>query len=243
MTAGQPRPDLNPERMGPPAGVRTLSPPPPAATRLVLVRHGEAVCNIEGVVGGRRGCTGLTDRGERQVAALAERLAATGELAGAGALYASVLRRAVQTAEMLAPALEPAGPGGRLERRADCALCELHPGEADGLRWEEFAARYPEPDWDADPDVPIAPGGESWRGFVGRAAAALVDLAERHAGQTVVVACHAGVIEASLLRFLPVSARTVRLGLRTDHASMTEWERVDGRWLLRRYNDGPPQQA
>ena len=41
-----------------------------------------------------------------QVRALADRLARTGELAGVDALYASVLPRAVATAEMLAPALD-----------------------------------------------------------------------------------------------------------------------------------------
>jgi probable phosphoglycerate mutase len=238
VTAGRPpRTDRNPERVAPPAGVRTTALPAPGATRLVLVRHGEAVCNVEGVVGGRRGCTGLTARGEEQVRRLAARLAATGELAGTGALYASVLRRAVRTAEILAPAIAPAAADRPLEVRAECALCELHPGEADGLFWEEFAARYPEPDWDADPSLLIAPGGESWTAFVDRAAAALEGLVVRHRGQTVVVACHAGVIEASMLRFLPVSTTTVRLGLRTEHASVTEWEQAAGRWLLRRYND------
>lgn len=238
MTGGpEERPDAHPERVAPPDGVRTVAPPAPGATRLVLVRHGEAVCNVEGVVGGPVGCTGLTARGERQVDELANRLAASGELAGVDALYASVLRRAVRTAEILAPALERPTGGGRLELRAECDLCELHPGEADGLRWEEFAARYPEPDWDVDPWLEIAPGGESWGTFVERAAGALDRLVRRHPGTTVVVACHAGVIEASMLRFLPVSGRVTRLGLRTEHASITEWEHAAGRWLLRRYND------
>jgi len=48
------------------------------ATRVVLVRHGESKCNADGVVGGQRGCTGLTPDGVDQVAALADRLAATG---------------------------------------------------------------------------------------------------------------------------------------------------------------------
>ncbi|MGH3941836.1 MAG: histidine phosphatase family protein, partial [Pseudonocardiaceae bacterium] len=41
---------------------------------LVIVRHGLAHCNLAGVVGGPRGCTGLTDLGRAQVALLAERL-------------------------------------------------------------------------------------------------------------------------------------------------------------------------
>ena len=32
-------------------------------TTLILTRHGEANCNVAGIVGGDRACTGLTDRG------------------------------------------------------------------------------------------------------------------------------------------------------------------------------------
>ena len=48
---------------GVPDGVRRIFPSRPDATRIVLVRHGEAVCNVSGVVGGARGCTGLTELG------------------------------------------------------------------------------------------------------------------------------------------------------------------------------------
>lgn len=227
---------MNPERRPPPPGVRTTGPDAPGATRMVLVRHGEAVCNVDGVIGGRTGCRGLTRAGAGQVAALAERLAATGELAGVDALYASALPRAVETARLLAPALDRWRDGPPLEVEVDCGLCELHPGEADGLTWEAFAARYPEPDWDADPDQPLAPGGESWRDFVHRAAAAVTRLADARPGQLLVLASHAGVVESTVLQFLPVDRSVVRLGLRTEHASMTTWQRFGGRWTLRGYN-------
>ncbi|HXX89240.1 MAG TPA: histidine phosphatase family protein [Acidimicrobiales bacterium] len=214
-----------------PAGVRTTAPPAAVATRLVLVRHGEAVCNVEGVVGGRRGCTGLTDGGRAQARALTRRLEATAELAGAGALYASVLPRALETAAIVAP-----GVGGGLAVVPDCGLCELHPGEGDGLPWAAFLERFGEPDWDRDPTTPLAPGGESWNGFVARAAAALEALARRHRGETVVAVCHAGVVEASLIRFVPAEGGR-RLKLRTDHTALTEWELDEGGWRLLRYND------
>jgi probable phosphoglycerate mutase len=206
-------------------------------TRLVLVRHGEAICNVQGVVGGPVGCTGLTETGYRQAEALRRRLSESGELAEAEAFYSSVLRRARQTAEVVAPAVG----GGQLRLVEDCGLCELHPGEADGLGWGQFQERYEEPDWDRDPSTVIAPGGESWTGFVERAAAALGSVAERHRGATAVVVCHAGVIESAMLRFLPVGGRH-RLGLRTTHVSLTEFEAerdADGTpaWRLVRYND------
>jgi probable phosphoglycerate mutase len=242
---GEPGPGtFNPERRPPPAGVRTTSPRSIRATRIVLVRHGEAVCNVEGVIGGVNGCRGLTPSGVDQVRALAGRLSRTGELAGVGALYASVLPRAVETAAILAPALDLWRDGPPLQVVADRGLSELQPGQADGLTWGEFAARFPEPDWDADPAQPLAPGGESWSEFVGRATAAVTRLADSHPGELVVAACHAGVVESTILRFLPTDRATVRLGLRTEHASLTVWERSDERWALRRYNDvTSPQQA
>ena len=216
-----------------PAGVRTVVPSAPGATRLVLVRHGEAVCNVTGVVGGQRGCTGLSPTGWEQANALYRRLAETGALAGASALYSSVLPRALDTAATIAPAIG----NGALEVVADCDLCELHPGEGDGLTWEEFVARFGEPPWADDPDVPLSPGGESWSAFVRRAGDALERVAQRHPGELVVVVCHAGVIESALLRFMPVETGA-RLRLRTEHTSLTEFEAdSDGAWRLLRYND------
>jgi probable phosphoglycerate mutase len=200
------------------------------STRLVLVRHGEAVCNVAGVVGGRRGCTGLTELGVAQAEALRDRLERSGELGDADVLYASVLPRALQTAAIAAPGI------GGLEAVADCGLCELHPGEGDGLTWAEFLERFGEPDWDEDPTTPLSPGGESWTGFVQRAADALCALVERHRGQRVVAVCHAGVIESSLLAFVPFPPGR-RLKLRTTHASLTEWEHDEQGWRLLRYND------
>jgi probable phosphoglycerate mutase len=221
---------------GVPSGVRRVFAPVAGAARVVLVRHGEAVCNVRGIVGGQLGCSGLTDLGHRQVSALAGRLAATGELAGATALYASVLPRAVETATILRPVIGD----GSLRIEQDCSLCELHPGEADGLGWQEVVDRFGVPEWDTDPDLVIAPGGESWTGFVARASGAVQALAERHPGEQVVAAVHAGVIESSVLAFLQIPAAASRRGwARIVHASLTEWEWVptQSRWVLLRFND------
>jgi probable phosphoglycerate mutase len=66
---------------------------------------------------------------------------------------------------------------------------------------------------------------------------ALRALADRHEGETVVVACHGGVVNASLVAFLGLAHDGTRLDLRTRNTSITEWERVDGNWRLLRYND------
>lgn len=215
----------------PPTGIRTIPPEPVTSTRLVLVRHGEAACNVAGIVGGRSGCTGLSPVGVVEAEALRDRLVDSGELAGADAVYASILPRALETAAIVAPGL-----GGRAAV-ADCDLCELHPGEADGLTWSEFVERYGGPNWDIDPDAELAPGAESWTGFVRRVTTALTGKAAGHPGQLVVIFCHGGVVEASLESFLSVSPDHGRLKLRTAHTSLTEWELVPDGWRLLRYND------
>ncbi len=222
-----------------PAGVLRIFPPENGASRIVLIRHGEAECNVSRVVGGPKGCTGLTDLGRRQVAMLADRLYESGELREATALYSSVLPRAVETAERLRPVVGP-GPkalGPVIER---CDLCELHPGESDSLTWDEVVSSFGVPDWDRDPSVPLAPGGESWSEFVIRASEAVRAVVAEHPGELVVAAVHAGVIEATMIAFLGVTPEIYRRGwVRIVHASMTEWEWVpaEDRWILLRFND------
>lgn len=201
------------------------------STRLVLVRHGESNATVEQVVGGHRGCTGLSPLGRRQAEALRDRLAATGEVQ-ADIVLASILPRAVETAAILAPVL------GSLDVGQDCDLCELHPGESDGLGWDEYQARYGV-DMLADPLAPIAPGGESLRAFHERVARTLHRIAEEHAGRTVVVVCHGGVVASSFLAFfdLPLE-RPVEGEVRVENTAITEWVRSDGgRWRLIRHND------
>ena len=212
-------------------------------TRLVLIRHGESRSTIDRVVGGHEGCGGLTDRGVLQAKALYERLARTGELAEATTLLTSVLPRAVQTAEIIAPAL------GDLSIAQHCELCEIHPGEGDGLTWEEFGARYrPEGLATGNPYKAVAPGGESWAGFFERVGEALLRAATDHAGETVVVVCHGGVVEATFATLGNLPLRRP-FDVRIGNTSLTEWsyEPVDGdlgnaghrlaRWQLDRFND------
>jgi probable phosphoglycerate mutase len=220
-------------------GVLRVFPPVPGSTRIVLVRHGEAECNINRVVGGIKGCTGLTALGRRQVAALADRLFESGELRDATRLYSSVLPRAIETAERLRPVVG-SGPDALGDVVADCDLCELHPGESDGLSWDEVVERLGVPDWDEDPTTPIAPGGESWTSFIVRASDAVRALARRHPGERLVAAVHAGVIESTMISFLGIAPEIYRRGwLHIVHASMTEWAWVpdEDRWILLRFND------
>jgi broad specificity phosphatase PhoE len=210
----------------------------PDVTRLVLIRHGESQVTVDGVVGGPKTCSGLSDLGRLQAAALRDRLARTGELK-ADVLLASTLPRAVETAEMIAPAL------GGLEVEQVDDLSEWLPGEADGLTWEEFNERYRPDGWTFDAYEPLSPGGESLVEFQARASTALHQIAKALQGRTIVGVCHGGIIEASFVAFLGIPQWRNDVTFRPINASLTEWElhaeaQVPNRppqWRLGRYND------
>jgi probable phosphoglycerate mutase len=213
------------------AGQRAAQDQVAPGTRLVIVRHGEAVSNAEDLVAGHLGCQGLTERGRQQVGALAERLSRTGELEGATALYSSILRRAVETAEILLPVL------GEVTYESRCGLCERHPGEADGMSWVECDRRYGRRLPGDDPERPLSPGGESWLQFLDRAEQALYRVAQDHPGELVVISGHGGLVDASLIRFLGLPAHGGLARFFPDNSSLTEWAFTGARWWLVRYND------
>jgi 2,3-bisphosphoglycerate-dependent phosphoglycerate mutase len=211
-----------------------------AGSRIVIVRHGEAVSNAEETVAGHDTCKGLTELGRRQMRALAARVEATHELGSAVALYSSILPRAVESAEILAPAL------GGLEIRQRCELCERHVGEADGMTWADYENTYGSITPLEDPDRELAPGGESLVGFFDRAEAGLYEVMAAHPGELVVVVAHGGVLKASLVRFLGLPANGDGFSAYSHNTSMTEWAWTGLRWWLIRYNDAAhlaPQHA
>ncbi len=201
-------------------------------TRLVLIRHGESDAQAHGYLSGHGACGGLSDVGREQARTLRDRLLATGELADVDVLYTSILARAVETAEILAPAL------GEVPPQQECDWCEIHAGEAEGLTWPEYRERYP---WAGDAGNPFlrrAPGSESWAEFFVRAGGRLRRIADEHPGQRVVVVCHGGVIGAS---FIALGELALREGHafthETTNTSLTEWRFTGDEWRLVRYND------
>ena len=203
-----------------------------AGMRLVLVRHGDAYAGFQGVIGGPNGCIGLTPHGRQQAEALREYLAESGRVRP-DVLLASVIPRAVETAEIIAPGLG-------LEIFAhECDLCEIHTGEADGLEWAEYAARYGSFEMETEPDRVFAPAGESWNSFHERVRGMLERIARDYAGKTVVAVCHAGVIMASMRVLLGVPARGASTQLRPSNTGLTEWEHdpVLERWTLHSFNE------
>jgi broad specificity phosphatase PhoE len=199
--------------------------------RLILVRHGAAHAGFHGVIGGPRGCTGLTSQGRHQAEALRDHLAATGRVR-ADVLLSSTIPRAIETAEIIAPALGIATFG-----RA-CDLCEVHTGVADGLEWTEWGRRWGTFDMEAEPDRVFAPEGESWNSFNDRVRQVLDRLAKEYEDRTVVAVCHAGVIMASVRLLLAVPPGTgARLAPSNTGLTEWEWEPQPGRWTLHAFNE------
>lgn len=187
-------------------------------TRIVLIRHGESVAQSQGTVAGHNGCQGLTEAGRRQVRALGDRLSASGELGEVGGLYASLMARSIETADLLADVI------GGLSVVRDCDFCEQHPGEMDGMSFAEADRHYPPASW--EPDSRRSPGSETWREMAERVARGLDRLTQQHVGQSAVVVCHGGVVVHSMVRWLrlePTAQFGRRARIEPVNTSITEW--------------------
>lgn len=203
-------------------------------TRIVLIRHGESNATVRRIVGGPASCTGLSDLGRRQAEALAARLARTGEIS-AEVLVASSMPRAAETAKIIVPAL------GGLDVVTEDDLREHDPGpDFDGLAYADTVEKIDARRWHLDPYTAGFPGGETVAAFQFRTATAVHRLLAEHAGRTIVVVCHGGVIDVAMRSLLGVTM-VGGFHLWTVNASLTELSRKDddpaAHWVLRRYND------
>jgi probable phosphoglycerate mutase len=208
--------------------LKTLS----GLTRVVMIRHGEAVVNVEEIIGGHTGCRGLTKEGMRQAELLADRLKKTGELNDEILLYASILPRAIETAEFVSAAF------GGIDILKTCELCERHPGVADGLSWEEYRKDY-KGNFLAGKNMerPLSPGGETYSEFCHRVKSFLFQVGEHARGKCIVLVSHGGVIEASLVKMLEINPPENSVMFHPKHTSITEFVVTGEHWELQRYND------
>jgi probable phosphoglycerate mutase len=105
------------------------------------------------------------------------------------------------------------------------------------MTYDEFIARFGQPRWDGDPHDVVYPGGETIAQFHDRVMDTLRRTVREHEGGTLVVSCHAGVIDAVMRHTLQMH-QTGRFELSTINTSLTELVHVQGsKWRLVRYND------
>ena len=159
--------------------IHSSSPSP--STQLIAIRHGETSWNRTARYQGQEDIA-LNEAGFSQAKDIALALSET----KLDALYTSDLKRAYQTAFALA--LPPVSLP---------ELREQHFGVFQGLTGTEIAQRWPDASaqWhqrvaDFGPE-----GGETRQVFNQRCTAALARLAQTHAGETIAVVCHGGVLD------------------------------------------------
>jgi probable phosphoglycerate mutase len=154
-------------------------------TRLFLLRHGQTAWNAEARIQGQLDIP-LDATGRWQ----AERLALALQGEGIQALFSSDLQRARQTAAPLAAAIH-------VDVQVDAALRERGFGHFEGSTYAEIEARWPEDTlrWRLrEPDFGPG-GGEALQAFHDRSVQAVWSVAERHAGLTLAVVAHGGVLD------------------------------------------------
>lgn len=180
---------------------------------LYLVRHGETDWNRARRIQGSTDIP-LNDTGRAQAAA-------TGRLLSRrawDAIYSSPLSRAFETATIIAAELGLAAP------EPIDALVERNYGEAEGLADPELKERFPG-------DTPV-PGRESREEVAERVIPALIELAERHPDQAIVVVGHGGVIRSVLAVIDPQGTH----GMITN-GSIHSLRHVDGTFSLIAFDD------
>lgn len=186
-------------------------------TTILLARHGETDWNRAGRFQGHADPP-LNETGRAQAAELAQELRAE-ELA---AVYSSPLRRALETAEVVA------GSHG-LEAIPVAGLREVDVGSWSGLTRAEVEERFPDQfarwlaygqGWD---------DGETYEEMGRRAVAALLELAVAHDGERVVAVTHGGPIRAAFaLADGTTHADARRLGPAIGNVFLAEFVAEDG---------------
>ncbi|HLZ72060.1 MAG TPA: histidine phosphatase family protein [Dehalococcoidia bacterium] len=200
---------------------------PPELLRLLLLRHAQTAHNRDGLVQGRAD-NPLSELGQRQAAALAERLST----APLEAIYSSPLVRARQTAEAIAA---PHGLGVAIEPD----LIEMDIGAMEGLSGAELRERFPEfmKAWlSQDAGGAAMPGGESLAQVQARAMAVVERVIARHPAGVAAVVSHNFVLLTVLCAILGLPLHEFRR-LRQGVASLAIVEVLPGQRRLVSFND------
>jgi len=200
------------------------APEPP--TSMLLLRHGQTPLSVEKRFSGV-GDRPLTEVGLAQAGAAARRLRGC----GAVAVVASPLRRAVQTADLVAAEVGVAVT-------VDEGLRETDFGDWEGYTFAEVQQRWPDQlsAWLASPDV-APPAGESFADTARRVRQARDRVLAAYGGRTVVVVSHVTPIKTLVRLALEAPPGTLyRMHLDLVSISEIDWY-ADGPAVVRRLND------
>ena len=182
-------------------------------TSLYLVRHGETDWNAERRIQGSTDIP-LNETGRAQARTTGKLLARRGW----DGLFSSPLSRASETARIIG------GEIGIGRVQTIDAVAERNYGEAEGLDYEQIERMFP--------GDTIVPGRETHQAVADRVLPALMEVALSHAGQSLIVVTHGGVIRSVLNVVDPGVAHG-----RISNGSVHSFELVDGSLELVTFDD------
>jgi 2,3-bisphosphoglycerate-dependent phosphoglycerate mutase len=196
------------------------------STRIILIRHGETVWNLEGRCQGHLD-SALTNTGMEQAKALSERLVKE----QFSALYSSDLGRAYSTAKFIAEGLSHT-------IITDKRLRERNLGVFEGLNKQEILELYPD-DYQSyksyKPDY-VLPKGESAQQRFCRVIDCLEEFAQKHIGEAIVVVGHGGVLDSLFRHTVGIPLNTPR-NFQLLNASINIFYYEHKRWILQTWGD------
>lgn len=196
-------------------------------TKILLLRHGQSVANVEKFFAGQNDIP-LTELGKQQ----AEIAASSLKGLHLDAIFSSPLKRAYDTALPLA---EERG----LEIGIIQDFIEWGAGKWEGMHFDDLKVRFPEEYyyWKNDISQLRMPDGESAYEVRERVGRAIERLASDFEGKTVLVACHGGVIKTVPSYFAQCDDELLRSTNVPGNCSITEIVFENGSGRVVRYSD------
>lgn len=196
-------------------------------TEIILVRHGQTEWNrIERF----RGHTDvpLNETGLAQAEATGKRIFAEFNPV---AIYSSPLSRAVKTAEAI-------GKHFDIPIQPHPGLLDINYGEWHGLTPAEARLRWPVQvdNWYNHPDQALIPGGETLADLCRRAMQTVQELADQHAGETIVLVGHTVINRIILLGVLGLGNERF-WHLKQDTCAINVFHAENGDFVMVTFND------
>jgi len=188
-----------------------------AATKLILVRHGETVVNAGGKMHQDKDLAELTKKGKLQIEKTAKKLKSL----GINKLYSSMEKRATQSANIIGEVLE-------LENEKIIGLEERQWGKLAGKAWGDISKildkltleeRY----------TYIPNGGESWKQFIERFSGVIEKIIKDNEGETVVIVTHGGAIR-DLIPYLLNEPKETSFKYDPPNSSITSFKYESGKF-------------
>jgi broad specificity phosphatase PhoE len=193
--------------------------------KLILVRHGETVWNVEKIYRGRTDVN-LDEIGAKQAELLGKYLS-NWELE---AIYSSPLKRALDTANIVASYQ-------KIGVHVAKGLIDFDYGEWQSLPEQEVQRLYPAllNEWHNNPHKARMPGGESLEDVRRRAIKVVNDVLSKYQGSVLLVS-HRVVIKVLICSLLGLD-NSHFWNINQDVCGITIFNYVDGRFVLTSHND------